>query len=153
MGAANAVIFSTLWLKQFEPVIAADKMIHNFTQAANCGARNRVVIKREYSIQCKTCCLWFHRGCSPFSVQGIKMSQSEWLCGCSLPTKETSARIIASCVGDIISARVHDIPKILEVARSLHPNLLFIKDLNHRTPRSWEKPFLDISVLLENGTL
>ena len=121
MGAM-AVILANLWLKQVESTIASDSKTSSTEMKTFCGKCQKIVTKRGYSIQCTMSRSWFHRACSPFSVQKIKsVSKSEWHCGCPVPPDQNEPVIFARYVDDIIrSARKDDIPDILKKENSLH---------------------------------
>ena len=113
-----------------------------------CGKCGINVTFRGYSIRCIVCSKWFHRKCTPLSVDEIKaMERSNWHCGCA--QKETPrTKLFGRYMDDILrSAKSNDIDKILERVNKLHPNLEFTIE----SQQSGCLPFLDMMVKQTNN--
>ena len=47
----------------------------------SCGACNKSVTKRQWSILCKTCEYWFHKKCTNLTTEEIKnLENQNWTC-------------------------------------------------------------------------
>ena len=143
----NQRFAANLWLKQFEEKIFSSK--NTVAQTIEiCRKCNKKVTRQGYSIQCASCRIWFHRKCTPFSVEELKrMRTTSWTCGCEVE-QLVEAKLTGRYVDDVIrSAKTQEVDEILEKSNKLHTNLEFkVERLDNGSI-----PFLDMLATLQEG--
>ena len=103
MGAAMAVILANVWMKTFEPALSSEMPELPKKPDNCCGKCGVKVTFRGYSIRCKVCCKWFHRKCTPFTVEELKrMTTSSCCCGCTVDEPRKGRGVFSRYMDDIL---------------------------------------------------